>query len=46
MNPRGNLLLVLSFAAALALPLFPAQGSSGGPDPQGKGYLTATFYVA
>jgi hypothetical protein len=46
MGPRGNLLAVLLFVAALALPLFLAPGSSGGPDPQGKGYLTATFYVA
>ena len=46
MSPRGNGILVLMVAAVLGLSLLPASWSSAGPDPQGNGYLTATFYVA
>jgi len=38
--------LVLPVAVILGLLSFPASGSSGGPQAQGKGYTTATFYVA
>jgi hypothetical protein len=38
--------LVLSFVAILGLLSFSASGGSGGPRAQGKGYPTATFYVA
>jgi hypothetical protein len=38
--------LVLPFAVILGLLFFFASGSSGGPQAQGKGYTTATFFVA
>jgi hypothetical protein len=38
--------LVLPFVVLLGLLFFSASGSSGGPQAQGKGYTTATFYVA
>jgi hypothetical protein len=37
---------VLPFAVILGLLFFFASGSSGGPQAQGKGYTTATFFVA
>ena len=38
--------LALPFVAILGLLFFSASGSSGGPQAQGKGYATATFFVA
>jgi hypothetical protein len=38
--------LVLPFAVILGLLFFSASGSSGGSQAQGKGYATATFFVA
>jgi hypothetical protein len=38
--------IVLPFAVILGLFFFSTSGSSGGPQAQGKGYTTATFYVA
>ena len=38
--------LVLPFVVILGLLFFSASGSSGGPQAQGKGYTTATYYVA
>jgi len=46
MNPSLNRYLILTFVVILGLLVFSASGDSGGPHPQGKGYVTVTFYVA
>ena len=38
--------LVLPFVVILGMLFFSASGSPGGPQAQGKGYTTATFFVA
>ena len=38
--------LVLPFVVILGIFFLTVSGSSGGPQAQGKGYTTATFYVA
>ena len=38
--------LVPPFVVILGLLFFSASGGSGGPQTQGKGYPTVTFYVA
>ncbi len=37
---------ILPFVVILGLLFFSASGGSGGPQAQGKGYPTVTFYVA
>ena len=46
MNSSIKRYLVLPFVVVLGLLFFSASGGFGGPQSQGKGYNTATFYVA
>jgi hypothetical protein len=46
MKSSLNRYLVLPFVVILGLLFFSASGGSGGPQAQGKGYTTATYYVA
>ena len=46
MNSSAKRRRILSFVVILGLFSFSASGGAGDPLSQGKGYSTATFYVA